>query len=111
MLDSMIETTDDAQIRERLREHKVETERQSDRLRERLEAGLRGLPGVTLWSRAAHRTPTLLLTFAGRDAVPLLTAVICKLLRRRTRRTGHRPGTDRHLRGLCWRRTGGRPES
>ena len=38
MLDSMVETTDDADIRDRLREHKLETERQSDRLRERLEA-------------------------------------------------------------------------
>ena len=38
MLDSMIETTDDDEIRERLREHKLETERQSDRLRDRLEA-------------------------------------------------------------------------
>ena len=26
------------------------------------------LPGVTVWSRAARRTPTLLLTFDGRDA-------------------------------------------
>ena len=38
MLDSMINTTDDPEIRERMREHKLETERQSDRLRERLEA-------------------------------------------------------------------------
>jgi cysteine desulfurase family protein (TIGR01976 family) len=43
-------------------------EEHEDRLRERLEAGLRELPGVTVWSRAAHRTPTLLLTFDGRDA-------------------------------------------
>jgi cysteine desulfurase family protein (TIGR01976 family) len=39
-----------------------------DRLRERIEDGVRALPGVTLRSRAARRTPTLLLTFAGRDA-------------------------------------------
>jgi len=38
MLDSMIQTTDDDQIKGELREHKLETERQSDRLRERLEA-------------------------------------------------------------------------
>jgi ferritin-like metal-binding protein YciE len=38
MLDSMIETTDDDQIKDELRQHKLETERQSDRLRERLEA-------------------------------------------------------------------------
>jgi ferritin-like metal-binding protein YciE len=38
MLDSMIETTDDDEIKGELREHKLETERQSERLRERLEA-------------------------------------------------------------------------
>jgi ferritin-like metal-binding protein YciE len=38
MLDSMIQTTDDDQIKQELREHKLETERHSDRLRERLEA-------------------------------------------------------------------------
>ena len=38
MLDSIIETTDDAELREGFRHHKLETERQSDRLRERLEA-------------------------------------------------------------------------
>jgi cysteine desulfurase family protein (TIGR01976 family) len=38
-----------------------------DRLRERIEAGLADLPGVTVLSRAAHRTPTLLVTFAGRE--------------------------------------------
>jgi len=40
-----------------------------DRLRQGIEAGLATLPGVTVWSRAAVRTPTLLLTFDGRDAV------------------------------------------
>jgi ferritin-like metal-binding protein YciE len=38
MLDAMIETTDDSEIKEELREHKLQTERQSDRLRGRLEA-------------------------------------------------------------------------
>ena len=38
MLDSMIATTDDSEIKEQLREHKLETERQADRLRARLEA-------------------------------------------------------------------------
>jgi cysteine desulfurase family protein (TIGR01976 family) len=42
-------------------------ERYEDELREHLEAGLRELPGVRLWSRATHRTPTLLLTLDGRD--------------------------------------------
>ena len=43
-------------------------EEHEDRLRVRVEDGVRDLPGVTVWSRAARRTPTLLLTFAGRDA-------------------------------------------
>jgi selenocysteine lyase/cysteine desulfurase len=38
-----------------------------DRLRARIEAGLAELPGVTVLSRAAHRTPTLLVTFADRE--------------------------------------------
>jgi len=43
-------------------------EEHEDRLRVRIEDRVRDLPGVTLWSRAARRTPTLLLTFAGRSA-------------------------------------------
>lgn len=39
-----------------------------ERLRQRVEDGLSALPGVTLRSRAAHRTPTILATFADRDA-------------------------------------------
>jgi cysteine desulfurase family protein (TIGR01976 family) len=38
-----------------------------DRLRGRIEDGLAALPGVTVYSRAAHRTPTLLVGFADRD--------------------------------------------
>ncbi|HLU59417.1 MAG TPA: cysteine desulfurase-like protein [Pseudonocardia sp.] len=38
-----------------------------DRLRRRIEDGLAALPGVTVLSRAAQRTPTLLATFADRD--------------------------------------------
>ena len=36
-----------------------------DRLRARIEAGLAALPGVTVYSRATRRTPTLLLGVAG----------------------------------------------
>ena len=43
-------------------------EEHEDRLRERIEDGVRALPGVTVWSRAVRRTPPLLLTFDGRDA-------------------------------------------
>ena len=38
-------------------------------LRATLESGLASLPGVTIWSRARDRTPTLLVTFGGRPAV------------------------------------------
>ncbi|MGY2085456.1 cysteine desulfurase-like protein [Blastococcus sp. SYSU DS0539] len=58
----------DGPRRERLVAAMTAVEEHEDRLRERLEAGLGGLPGIRLWSRAAHRTPTLLLTFDGRDA-------------------------------------------
>src|SRR3954447_16390395 len=43
-------------------------EEYEDGLREYLEAGLVALPGVRIRSRAPHRTPTLLLTFDGREA-------------------------------------------
>jgi selenocysteine lyase/cysteine desulfurase len=43
-------------------------EAHEDRLRHGLEDALATLPGVTLRSRAAHRTPTLLLTLDGREA-------------------------------------------
>jgi cysteine desulfurase family protein (TIGR01976 family) len=39
-----------------------------DRLRQRIEDGLAEMETVTLHSRARHRTPTLLLTFADRSA-------------------------------------------
>ncbi|WP_406840292.1 cysteine desulfurase-like protein [Streptomyces sp. AHU1] len=54
--------------RDRLRTAFAAIERHEGALRERLEAGLAELPGVTLRSRAAERTPTLLLTFDGRKA-------------------------------------------
>jgi len=39
-----------------------------DQLRRTIEKGLAGLPGVVLHTRAANRTPTLLLTFQDRDS-------------------------------------------
>jgi len=63
--------------RERLTASMATVERYEDGLRRRIEEGLarlnekglnkRGLPGVTVHSRAASRTPTLLLSFPGRD--------------------------------------------
>jgi cysteine desulfurase family protein (TIGR01976 family) len=54
--------------RERVLASMAAVEAYEDGLRAELEAALAELPGVTVWSRAAHRTPTLLLTFEGRDA-------------------------------------------
>jgi cysteine desulfurase family protein (TIGR01976 family) len=54
--------------RDRLIAAMTALEEYEDGLRVRLEAELAALPGVRLRSRAAHRTPTLLLTFDGRDA-------------------------------------------
>lgn len=42
-------------------------------LAERLRAGLDELEGVTVWSRAGRRTPTVLMTFAGRAALDVTT--------------------------------------
>jgi selenocysteine lyase/cysteine desulfurase len=48
-------------------------EAHEDRLRERLEAALDRLDGVVRHSRAARRTPTVLLTFPGRSAADAYT--------------------------------------
>ncbi len=53
--------------RERIIASMAALERHEDRLRSRLEEGLAALPGATLHSRAARRTPTLLATFEGHD--------------------------------------------
>jgi cysteine desulfurase family protein (TIGR01976 family) len=58
----------DGSRRERLVAAMAELEQHEDRLRERVEEGLREIQGATVWSRAKHRTPTLLGTFEGRDA-------------------------------------------
>ncbi len=53
--------------RERLVASMTALEAHEERLRDRIERGVLGLPGVTVHSRAARRTPTLLVTFAGHD--------------------------------------------
>jgi len=52
--------------RERLTASMTAVERHEDRLRHRIEDGLAELPGVVVHSRAARRTPTLLLSFPDR---------------------------------------------
>lgn len=54
--------------RERLAASFIALEEYEAELRGELEEGLAALPGVTVRSRAAERTPTLLLTFIGRAA-------------------------------------------
>ena len=54
--------------RERILASMAAVDEHEEALRQRIEAGLDGLDGVTLHSRARRRTPTLLLTFAGRSA-------------------------------------------
>jgi cysteine desulfurase family protein (TIGR01976 family) len=54
--------------RERLSTSLAAVAEHEDRLRARIEAGLAGMAGVTVHSRAARRTPTLLITIDGRDA-------------------------------------------
>ncbi len=61
----------DGDRRTRLVRGLAAVEEHEDRLRVRLEEALAQLPGVTLWSRARHRTPTLLLTAEGRPAAEL----------------------------------------
>ncbi|SCX43684.1 cysteine desulfurase family protein, VC1184 subfamily [Klenkia marina] len=58
----------DGTRRERLLAAMHLVEAHEDALRVQLETALAALPGVTLRSRAAERTPTLLVTFEGRDA-------------------------------------------
>jgi cysteine desulfurase family protein (TIGR01976 family) len=53
--------------RQRLAVSLTTVERHEERLRQRIEEGLAVLPGVVVHSRAASRTPTLLLSFPGRD--------------------------------------------
>jgi cysteine desulfurase family protein (TIGR01976 family) len=57
--------------RERLAASYTALHEHEEALRAHLEEGLAALPGATLWSRAARRTPTLLATFAGHAASDL----------------------------------------
>ena len=52
--------------REQLRNSFAAIDEHELALRQRLEAGLGALPGVVVHSRAAHRTPTLLVSIPGR---------------------------------------------
>jgi cysteine desulfurase family protein (TIGR01976 family) len=56
-----------ASRRERLLSSMAAVEAYEEGLRARIEAGLAELPGVTVYSRAGHRTPTLLLGLGGRE--------------------------------------------
>jgi cysteine desulfurase family protein (TIGR01976 family) len=58
----------DRSRRSRLAGAMAALEEHEDALREKIESGLAELPGATVHSRAARRTPTLLVTFDGRDA-------------------------------------------
>jgi cysteine desulfurase family protein (TIGR01976 family) len=53
--------------RERLVAAMAAVEAHEDRLRTRIETGLAWIPGMSVLSRAAHRTPTLLLRVPGGD--------------------------------------------
>jgi cysteine desulfurase family protein (TIGR01976 family) len=53
--------------RERLLVSMTAVETYEDGLRARIEAGIAHLPGITVYSRAARRTPTLLLGLGGRE--------------------------------------------
>jgi cysteine desulfurase family protein (TIGR01976 family) len=61
--------------RERLAASYAALHEHEDVLRAKLEEGLAALPGVTMWSRAARRTPTLLATFEGHAASDLTKAL------------------------------------
>ena len=58
----------DGDRRARLVTELAAIEAHEDALRHRLEDGLASIPAITSHSRASCRTPTLLLTFDGRDA-------------------------------------------
>lgn len=59
----------DGERRARLARSMAAIEEHEDGLRSRVEDGFAGLDGITSYSRAKSRTPTLLLTFERHDAV------------------------------------------
>ena len=61
------EHADGRSRRDRLVAAMAAVEAHEDRLRERIETGLAWIPGVSVLSRAAHRTPTLLVRVPGGD--------------------------------------------
>jgi selenocysteine lyase/cysteine desulfurase len=61
--------------RERLAASYASLHEHEEVLRARLEAGMRELPGVDIRSRAGRRTPTLLVTFEGRAASEVTSAL------------------------------------
>ncbi|HEU4948956.1 MAG TPA: cysteine desulfurase-like protein [Kribbella sp.] len=61
--------------RERLVGSLALLESYEDELRRELEDGLAALDGITLYSRAAHRTPTLLFSVAGHEARSVAAAL------------------------------------
>jgi cysteine desulfurase family protein (TIGR01976 family) len=64
---------ENASRRARLVDAFARLEEHEDALLARLEAGLAALPAITVYSRAAHRTPTILLTIDGRDTLDAYT--------------------------------------
>ena len=53
-------------------------ERYEDELMEYLESSVSALPGVTLYGRAQHRTPTIYFSFAGHNSADIYKAMAAK---------------------------------
>ena len=75
LLAGLVEDADGTRRRDRLLAALAAIESHEDGLRERVETGLASLPAVAVHSRAQHRTPTLLLTFGGREAADAYRAL------------------------------------
>jgi cysteine desulfurase family protein (TIGR01976 family) len=77
-LASLSGLAEDAPRRDRLVDAMARIEAHEEPLRARLEGAVSSLPGVTCWSRAAHRTSTLLFTFADHDPQDVRNALAHK---------------------------------